>query len=98
MARRRIFPAMLVAGSLLLLLPLAVIPLAASAEQPVQVTTDSSAYCQELAARFAGQGPDVPDTARTLAIEGLQLCRNGHTRTGIAKLRRALRATQAKGG
>jgi hypothetical protein len=69
----------------------------AASEMPLRVTTDSSAYCTELAARFAAQATVSPEPVRTLAEEGQRLCDTGHVRTGIAKLRRALRATQAGG-
>jgi hypothetical protein len=78
---------------LLLILPLAA---PASAEHPVRVTTDSSAYCQELSARFDGRPGGVTAEARVLAAEGRKLCETGFVRTGIAKLRRALRAAQPR--
>jgi hypothetical protein len=77
------------------LLPLLlVIPLAApaSTEHPVRVTTDSSAYCEELATRFDGRAGTATEESRALADEGRRLCETGFVRTGIAKLRRALRA------
>ena len=80
----------------LLLVPLFAIPIAAlaSTEHPVRVTTDSSAYCQELAVRAAAQPAARQEPMRSLAEEGTRLCETGHVRTGIAKLRRALRAAQ----
>ncbi len=36
----------------------------------------------------------VEQLPRTLAEEGRRLCATGHVRTGIAKLRRAIRAAQ----
>lgn len=81
-----------------LLLALAGAPLAAVAgDGPVRVTTDSTAYCAELAGRLAEQPHGRAEPARSLADEGLRLCGKGHVRTGIAKLRRALRAAQAGG-
>lgn len=65
-----------------------------AAEAPVRVTTDSGAYCQELLVRVASQ-PNPGSDIRSLAEEGQRLCETGHVRTGIAKLRRALRATQS---
>ncbi|WP_137179752.1 hypothetical protein [Roseomonas sp. AR75] len=63
----------------------------------MRVTTDSSAYCAELATRFAAQpGPRAEETA-IMAEDGRRLCDTGHVRSGIAKLRRALRAVQAGG-
>jgi hypothetical protein len=67
------------------------------AELPLRVTTDSSAYCIELVSRFAIQSAQAADASRQLAAEGARLCETGHVRTGIAKLRRALRATQVGG-
>jgi hypothetical protein len=66
----------------------------ASTKQPVRVTTDSSAYCSELQSRLADQPGARAEPARSLAREGRKLCESGHVRTGIAKLRRALRAAQ----
>lgn len=67
-------------------------------EQPLRVTTDSSAYCEELAQRVSQQPGSRRDPVRSLAEEGQRLCEVGHVRTGIAKLRRALRAAQHVGG
>jgi hypothetical protein len=81
-----------------LLIVLAGMPLAAAAaEGPVRVTTDSTAYCAELASRLAEQPYGLAEPARSLGEEGMRLCGKGHVRTGIAKLRRALRAAQAGG-
>ena len=68
------------------------------AEPPLRVTTDSSAYCGELVTRVTNQPGARQDPVRTLAEEGQRLCDTGHVRTGIAKLRRALRAAQGMGG
>ena len=76
---------------------LAPVTVAAATEQPLRVTTDSSAYCVELASRLALQPGGRQEPARGLAEEGRRLCDTGHVRTGIAKLRRALRAAQATG-
>jgi hypothetical protein len=86
---------MLRAGTLLLVL--ALLPGAGRGEQPMRVTTDSSAYCAELTQRVAAQTAAMPASAVALAEEGERLCRTGHVRTGIAKLRRALRVQQAGG-
>lgn len=70
-------------------------PAAPANEQQVRVTTDSAAYCQELAVRVAAQpAADTDPAVRSLAEEGQRLCDIGHVRSGIAKLRRALRASQ----
>lgn len=67
---------------------------APAAEHPLRVTTDSAAYCGELAERIAAQPGAAQEPARSLAAEGQRLCDTGHVRTGIARLRRALRAAQ----
>ncbi len=67
---------------------------AASTEPPLRVTTDSSAYCQELAARLAAQPRGGAEPSLSLGVDGKKLCETGHVRLGIAKLRRALRAAQ----
>ncbi|WP_131829629.1 hypothetical protein [Teichococcus deserti] len=54
------------------------------------------AYCDELSARFARLPAARQEVARDLAEEGSQLCHDGHVRTGVAKLRRALRAAQPR--
>ena len=89
---------LLPAVQLALVIALLSVPLAAAAaDGPVRVTTDSTAYCAELAGRLAEQPYGLVEPARSLAEEGLRLCGTGHVRTGIAKLRRALRAAQAGG-
>jgi len=65
-----------------------------ASELPLRVTTDSAAYCQELAMRVTVQPNATAEPVRSLAEEGTRLCHTGHVRTGIAKLRRALRASQ----
>lgn len=72
--------------------------LPALADGPLRVTTDSSAYCGELALRLSAQPQAALEPVRSLAEEGQRLCETGHVRTGIAKLRRALRAAQGMGG
>ena len=83
-------------------LPVALLPLMLATpvqgETPLRVTTDSSAYCGELAARVSNQPGARQEVVRNLAEEGQRLCDTGHVRTGIAKLRRALRAAQGMGG
>lgn len=71
----------------------------ALAESPhLRLTTESAAYCSQLAARVAAQPGAGREPARRLAQEGRRLCAEGQVRTGIAKLRRALRATYTAGG
>lgn len=76
----------------LLATPVAV---AASVEPAARVTSDSLEYCSELAARLAILPRAQDEPARSLAVEGLRLCETGHARTGVAKLRRAIRAARA---
>lgn len=53
-------------------------------------------YCQELAERLAAQPGGSTEPARSLGKEGLQLCVAGNVRTGVARLRRALRVAQGR--
>jgi hypothetical protein len=81
-----------------LLMLLAALPAGAvaSMDEPVRVTTESWAYCAELQSRLGTHPGALPEPARSLADEGQRLCKDGHVRTGIAKLRRALRAVQQR--
>jgi hypothetical protein len=93
-----VLPTALLAGLLILpLLGMGALGAVAATEHPVRVTTDSSAYCQQLSARLADAPRSAEEPARSLAEEGQRLCQTGHVRTGIAKLRRALRAAQPGG-
>jgi hypothetical protein len=78
--------------SALLLLSL---PATAQTEQSPRVTSDTPEYCGSLAARLAANPAAAREPSRSLAAQGVELCGKGHVRTGIAKLRRALRAAQA---
>jgi hypothetical protein len=62
---------------------------------PARLTTDSAEYCDELAQRLDRLPHGEEGAARTLGDEGRRLCADGHVRTGIARLRRAIRAAQA---
>lgn len=66
----------------------------AAAEPSPRVTTDTPEYCSSLVTRLAGLPAAQQEPSRSLAAEGERLCGNGHVRTGIAKLRRAVRAAQ----
>ena len=59
-----------------------------------RLISDSPEYCAELLGRFAALGAEAPAHLRVLADEGRQLCAEGQTRSGIAKLRRALKEAQ----
>jgi hypothetical protein len=60
----------------------------------LRVTTDSAEYCAELAERVAGLPRGAEEPAKSLAAEGLRLCETGYVRSGIARLRRAIRQAQ----
>ena len=73
---------------------LLILAVSATAEPGPQVTTDTAEYCGSLAARLSAMPAARQEPSRSLAAEGVRLCGNGHVRTGIAKLRRAVRAAQ----
>ncbi len=64
-------------------------------DRPLRMTTEGAEYCQVLSARLAASPRAAEDEPRGLGEEGRRLCSLGHYRTGIAKLRRALRAAQS---
>jgi hypothetical protein len=68
--------------------------LAAGGEPVARVTTDSPDYCRELVQRLAPLPGAAKEPARTLAEDGMRLCETGHPRTGVARLRRAIRAAR----
>ena len=68
--------------------------LVAGGEPMPRVTTDSREYCVELADRLLELPGARDETVRRLAEDGMRLCETGHPRTGVAKLRRAIRAAQ----
>lgn len=68
--------------------------LARGAEPVARVTTDGPDYCRELAQRLAPMPGARTEPARSLAEDGLRLCENGHPRSGVARLRRAIRAAR----
>jgi hypothetical protein len=68
--------------------------LATGAEPMARITTDSPDYCRELALRLAPLPGAHKEPARSLAEDGLRLCDAGHPRTGVARLRRAIRAAR----
>jgi hypothetical protein len=68
--------------------------LAAGGEPVARVTTDSPDYCRELVQRLAPLPGAAKEPARTLAQDGMRLCETGHPRTGVARLRRAIRAAR----
>ena len=79
-------------GGLLALL----LAFSARAETPSpHITTDTAEYCQRLATRLHAIPTAATEPAHGLGLEGERQCQTGHVRTGIAKLRRAIRAAQA---
>jgi hypothetical protein len=71
------------------------LPVVATGAEPVaRVTTDSPDYCRELAQRLAPLPGADKEPARSLAEDGMRLCENGHPRSGVARLRRAIRAAR----
>lgn len=59
---------------------------------------DSDAYCQSLLTRIStAQVHGHAEMVSQLTLEGEQLCANGQSRRGIAKLRRALRIALTEG-
>jgi hypothetical protein len=69
-------------------------PAAAQDVAGLRVTTDSAEYCAELAERVASLPRGAQEPAKRLAEEGKRLCDTGHVRSGIARLRRAIRTAQ----
>lgn len=79
----------------LLALPVSTIGvLPIQSDRPLRVTTESAEYCQVLTTRLASSPQANAELPRLLGEEGRRLCAVGHYRTGIAKLRRAIRAAQ----
>jgi hypothetical protein len=77
-----------------LLLVTAILTSAASpAAEPVpRVIDDTPEYCRSLAGRLATQPAARLEPSRSLGEQGVKLCAEGHVRTGVTKLRRAMRA------
>ena len=60
--------------------------------KPMQITTDTAAYCGQLSdqvARAQAHAATVPPDVPRLATEGRRLCDKGLIRPGIERLRRA---------
>jgi hypothetical protein len=60
---------------------------------PTRVTTDSAAYCDQLATQVADERKlvkAVPSEVHVLSHEGHKMCREGMLKPGIYRLRRAL--------
>ena len=79
----------------------ACLPAAAQAPRPVEVTSDSAAYCQQLATRIVIERRRVPNPepeADALLDRGQQLCATGRVRAGLNRLRHALLELREHGG
>lgn len=69
------------------------LPAAAQAPRPVEVTSDSAAYCQHLAARIMvqrGRAVNPQPEVDALLDRGQRLCAAGRVRPGLNSLRHAL--------
>ena len=80
-------------------LPLVVIAVLTSAAGPAaesvpRILDATPEYCRSLAGRLAALPAERAEPYRALGEEGAKLCGDGHVRTGVTKLRRALRAAQ----
>src|SRR4029077_5967576 len=68
---------------------------------PQQVTSDTPEYCMQLLNRIselARMAPLPPPTeVASLSMEGQRMCRQGQTRGGLLRLRRALALLLQKG-
>ena len=81
------------AATLCLLAVRASLPAAAQALRPMEVTSDSAAYCQHLAARIVVQRQRLPapmPEVDFLLDRGQRLCAAGRVRPGLNRLRHAL--------
>jgi len=66
----------------------------APAEPVPRILDATPEYCSSLADRLAALPASRAEPFRSLGAEGAKLCGDGHVRTGVTKLRRALRAAQ----
>ena len=83
------------------LLPFVVTALLTSAAGPAsepvpQILDATPEYCRNLAGRLAAIPAARAEPSRSLGAEGVKLCGDGHVRTGVTKLRRAIRAARAQ--
>jgi hypothetical protein len=66
----------------------------ASAQTPMQITTDTPAYCRQLLDRVSelvqAASEPPPGDVTSLAAEGEKMCAEGEVRGGILRLRRAV--------
>ncbi len=59
------------------------------ADDPECITSDTPAYCEQLALKMNALGT-MPPHAHALWLQGQALCAHGHIRAGLARLRRAM--------
>ena len=63
-------------------------------QAPMEVTTDTPEYCQQLADRVhtlvAVSSAKPPREVADLSVEGQKMCEHGQTRGGIMRLRQAI--------
>ena len=81
------------------LMHLTAMALFASAAGPVsdpvpRILDATPEYCRSLAGRLAALPTARLEPSRSLGEQGVKLCGAGYVRTGVTKLRRALRAAQ----
>jgi hypothetical protein len=67
-----------------------------AAETVPRILDATPEYCRSLAGRLAALPVAQVEPLRSLGEEGVKLCGDGHVRTGVTKLRRAIRAAQAQ--
>ena len=60
-----------------------------ASQDAANVTSDTQAYCLQLAGRIEASG-EMPPLARALWLEGRGMCERGQVRGGLARLRRAM--------
>lgn len=69
---------------------------------PMEITTDTPEYCQELLLRVGNLVrlaiPPVPREVTDLTSEGQRMCDHGQTRGGIMRVRSALKMLEKAGG
>ncbi len=71
----------------------ATLPAVAQAPRPMEVTSDSAAYCQHLAAQVMALRQRLPGPAPEIDFlldRGQRMCAAGRVRPGLSRLRHAL--------
>ncbi len=74
----------------------------ARAQEPIQITTDTPAYCRQLLDRVSelvqAASTPPPGDVTSLAAEGEKMCAEGEVRGGILRLRRAVMLLLSQSG